>query len=111
MDAIAEYGSIVALSYMAAQRTMFGYNDYTQIKDKMRFRAKLPSGLYVGSNGEWSEDNETVWNNIELNTSYKYTFYIDMEEEGDVEFSYQFWWYMLGGYTYLDPFPAVELVQ
>ena len=91
--------------------TMFGYNDYTQIKDKMRFRAKLPSGLYVGSNGEWSEDNETVWNNIELNTSYKYTFYIDMETEGDVEFSYQFWWYMLGGYTYLDPFPAVELVQ
>ena len=91
--------------------TTFGYNDSTQIKDKMRFRAKLPSGLYVGSNGEWSEDNETVWNNIELNTSYKYTFYIDMEEEGDVEFSYQFWWYMLGGYTYLDPFPAVELVQ
>lgn len=91
--------------------TMFGYNDYTQIKDKMRFRAKLPSGLYVGSNGEWSEDTETVWNNIELNTSCKYTFYIDMEEEGDVEFSYQFWWYMLGGYTYLDPFPAVELVE
>ena len=91
--------------------TMFGYNDYSQIKDKMRFRAKLPSGLYVGSNGVWSEDNETVWNNIELNSSYKYTFYIDMKEEGDVEFSYQFWWYMLGGYTYLDPFPAVELVQ
>ncbi len=91
--------------------TTFGYNDSTQIKDKMRFRAKLPSGLYVGSNGEWSEDNETVWNNIELNTSYKYTFYIDMEEEGDVEFSYQFWWYMLGGYTYLDPFPAIELVE
>ena len=91
--------------------TTFGYNDSTQIKDKMRFRAKLPSGLYVGSNGEWSEDNETVWNNIELHTSYKYTFYIEMEEEGDVEFSYQFWWYMLGGYTYLDPFPAVELVE
>lgn len=91
--------------------TTFGYNDSTQIKDKMRFRAKLPSGLYVGSNGEWSEDNETVWNNIELHTSYKYTFYIEMEEEGDVEFSYQFWWYMLGGYTYLDPFPAIELVE
>lgn len=91
--------------------TTFGYNDSTQIKDKMRFRAKLPSGLYVGSNGEWSEDNETVWNNIELHTSYKYTFYIEMEEAGDVEFSYQFWWYMLGGYTYLDPFPAIELVS
>lgn len=91
--------------------TTFGYNDSTQIKNKMRFRAKLPTGLYVGANGEWSEDNDTVWNNIELNTSYKYTFYIEMEEEGDVEFSYQFWWYMLGGYTYLDPFPAVELIE
>ena len=90
--------------------TMFGYNDYSQIKDKMRFRAKLPSGLYVGQNGEWSEDNDTVWNNIELNTSYKYTFYIEMEEAGDVEFSYQFWWYMLGGYTYLDPFPEITQI-
>ena len=27
MDAIAEYGSVVALSYVAAQRTFFGYND------------------------------------------------------------------------------------
>ena len=32
MDAIAEYGSIVALSYMAAQRTMFGYNDMADAK-------------------------------------------------------------------------------
>ena len=89
--------------------TTFGYNNPAQIKDKMRFRAKLPSGLYVGSNGTWDEDSETVWNNIELHTPFKYTFYIEMEEEGDVEFSYQFWWYMLGGYTYLDPFPQVEL--
>ncbi|MEE0805439.1 MAG: SDR family oxidoreductase, partial [Prevotellamassilia sp.] len=27
MDAIAEYGSVIALSYVAAQRTFFGYND------------------------------------------------------------------------------------
>ena len=26
MDAISEWGSVVALTYMAAQRTMFGYN-------------------------------------------------------------------------------------
>ena len=27
LDAIAEYGSILALSYVAAQRTFYGYND------------------------------------------------------------------------------------
>ena len=31
-NAIAEYGSIVALTYMAAQRTMFGYNDMADAK-------------------------------------------------------------------------------
>ena len=32
MDAINEYGSIVALSYVAAQRTLFGYNDMADAK-------------------------------------------------------------------------------
>lgn len=32
MDAIAEYGSVVALSYVAAQRTFFGYNDMADAK-------------------------------------------------------------------------------
>ena len=32
LDAIAEYGSILALSYIAAQRTMFGYNDMADAK-------------------------------------------------------------------------------
>ncbi|MCD7977467.1 MAG: SDR family oxidoreductase [Tannerellaceae bacterium] len=31
-DAIAEYGSVVALSYVAAQRTFFGYNDMADAK-------------------------------------------------------------------------------
>ena len=31
-DAIAEFGSIVALSYVAAQRTFFGYNDMADAK-------------------------------------------------------------------------------
>ena len=31
-DAIAEYGSIVALSYVAAQRTFYGYNDMADAK-------------------------------------------------------------------------------
>ena len=32
MDAIADYGSIIALSYVAAQRTLFGYNDMADSK-------------------------------------------------------------------------------
>ena len=32
MDAIAEYGSVLALSYVAAQRTFFGYNDMADAK-------------------------------------------------------------------------------
>ncbi len=32
MDAINEWGSVVALTYMAAQRTMFGYNDMADAK-------------------------------------------------------------------------------
>ena len=31
-EAIAEYGSIVALTYVAAQRTFFGYNDMADVK-------------------------------------------------------------------------------
>ena len=32
MNAVAEYGSILALSYIAAQRTFFGYNDRADAK-------------------------------------------------------------------------------
>ncbi|SHF81958.1 Enoyl-[acyl-carrier-protein] reductase [NADH] [Bacteroides luti] len=32
MNAIADYGSVVALSYIAAQRTFFGYNDMADAK-------------------------------------------------------------------------------
>ncbi|MDD3079314.1 MAG: enoyl-ACP reductase [Paludibacter sp.] len=32
MDAINEWGSVLALTYMAAQRTMFGYNDMADAK-------------------------------------------------------------------------------
>ncbi|HBB93638.1 MAG TPA: enoyl-ACP reductase, partial [Bacteroidales bacterium] len=32
MDAINEYGSVVALSYIAAQRTFYGYNDMAEAK-------------------------------------------------------------------------------
>lgn len=32
LDVIAEYGSVVALTYVAAQRTLFGYNDMADAK-------------------------------------------------------------------------------
>ena len=32
LDAINEYGSVIALSYVAAQRTLFGYNDMADAK-------------------------------------------------------------------------------
>src|SRR3712207_8358241 len=32
LNAIADYGSIVALSYVAAQRTFYGYNDMADAK-------------------------------------------------------------------------------
>ena len=32
LNAIADYGSIVALSYVAAQRTFYGYNDMAECK-------------------------------------------------------------------------------
>ena len=32
LDAINEYGSILALSYVAAQRTFYGYNDMADAK-------------------------------------------------------------------------------
>ena len=32
LDAIADYGSVIALSYVAAQRTFFGYNDMADAK-------------------------------------------------------------------------------
>ena len=46
MDAIAEYGSIVALSYMAAQRTMFGYNDMADAKALLESIARSFGYIY-----------------------------------------------------------------
>lgn len=45
-DAIAEYGSIVALSYMAAQRTMFGYNDMADAKALLESIARSFGYIY-----------------------------------------------------------------
>jgi len=46
MDAINEYGSIVALSYMAAQRTVFGYNDMADAKALLESIARSFGYIY-----------------------------------------------------------------
>lgn len=45
-DAIAEYGSVVALTYMAAQRTMFGYNDMADAKALLESIARSFGYIY-----------------------------------------------------------------
>lgn len=45
-DAINEYGSIVALTYMAAQRTMFGYNDMADAKALLESIARSFGYIY-----------------------------------------------------------------
>ena len=46
VDAIAEYGSVVALTYMAAQRTMFGYNDMADAKALLESIARSFGYIY-----------------------------------------------------------------
>ena len=45
-DAIAEYGSILALTYLAAQRTMFGYNDMADAKALLESIARSFGYIY-----------------------------------------------------------------
>ncbi len=46
MDAISEWGSVVALSYMAAQRTVFGYNDMADAKSILESIARSFGYIY-----------------------------------------------------------------
>ena len=46
LDAISEYGSIVALSYVAAQRTLFGYNDMADAKALLESIARSFGYIY-----------------------------------------------------------------
>lgn len=46
MNAIAEYGSVVALSYVAAQRTLFGYNDMADAKAMLESIARSFGYIY-----------------------------------------------------------------
>ena len=45
-DAIAEYGSVVALTYVAAQRTFFGYNDMADAKNLLESIARSFGYIY-----------------------------------------------------------------
>lgn len=46
MDAISEYGSVVALTYVAAQRTLFGYNDMADAKAMLESIARSFGYIY-----------------------------------------------------------------
>jgi len=46
LDAISEYGSVVALTYMAAQRTVFGYNDMADAKSMLESIARSFGYIY-----------------------------------------------------------------
>jgi len=46
MDAINEWGSVVALSYVAAQRTFFGYNDMADAKSLLESIARSFGYIY-----------------------------------------------------------------
>lgn len=46
LDAVADYGSIVALSYVAAQRTFFGYNDMADAKALLESIARSFGYIY-----------------------------------------------------------------
>ena len=45
-DAIAEYGSVVALTYVASQRTFFGYNDMADAKSMLESIARRFGYIY-----------------------------------------------------------------
>ncbi len=51
LDAIADHGSIVALSYIAAQRTMFGYNDMADAKALLESIARSFGYIYGREKG------------------------------------------------------------
>lgn len=46
MNAISDYGSVVALTYMAAQRTVFGYNDMADAKSMLESIARSFGYIY-----------------------------------------------------------------
>ena len=52
LNAISEYGSIVALSYVAAQRTFYGYNDMADAKALLESIARSSGSIFQVSRSE-----------------------------------------------------------
>ena len=98
-------GSHVAKIYAA----MYGYNNFAQIIDRFQCKITLPDGTFVtAADGNWYEDTESSWENIEGHTVYRLEIPFELSEAGEVLFEYSFSWYMIGGATYLDPYPVIE---
>lgn len=88
--------------------TMYGYNDYSEIMNRFSAIIDLPTGERVFSQaGNWELDETSVWENLDGYTSYKLTIPFHMEEEGDISTSFQWFWYMVGAATFVDPFPTI----
>lgn len=88
--------------------TMYGYNDYSEIRHRFSAIIELPNGERVFSQaGNWELDETSVWENLDGYTSYKLTIPFHMEEEGDIVTSYSWFWYMVGAATFVDPFPTI----
>lgn len=97
-------GTHTATFYMA----LYGYNDPTEIKKRFTASIKLPDGTFVRSQeGNWSEDAVSVWNDIDGSTNFKLDIPFTLAEDGEVEFSYGFSWYMADAAIYVDPFPTI----
>jgi hypothetical protein len=106
---------------------MNGYNDFSMIKDRMRIKILLPNGTVTSNNtvlpnagnfvcsneGNWMVDSASQWNNIDeyegMTEKYKceIPFEIKEGETGEIEFEYQFSWYMVGAATFVDPWPVI----
>lgn len=98
-------GEHVATFYAA----LFGYNDFSQIANKLRIKITKPDGTIVTSmSGNWVVDTESVWENVEGHTVYRCDVPFLLEESGEIQVEYQFSWYMQGGVTYLDPYPVIS---
>ena len=50
LDAIAEYGSVIALTYVASQRTFYGYSDMADAKSMLESIARSFGYIYGREN-------------------------------------------------------------
>lgn len=91
---------------------LYKYNNFEQIRDRMRIKLMLPDGSIVTSaQGNWVQDQESTWNNIDesnLTSKWKCEIPFTLSDVGDVEFEYQFSWYAKTASAYVDPYPEIS---